>query len=159
MWGCGGPSGPLHCWHCLPAVAGGLVDWPPLPAVAESSSPAPGSGPGSGPILSGLLGYPGPGPGPASPGRCRCWAPGLAAGPGLPALPPDLAPLLPAWRSLHRPTHVPTRSKGWGMGEEGVRPVLPHMLPNDSSGLLPEGLPITSRSSQNSSPRSPSIPA
>lgn len=29
------------------------------------------------------------------------------------------------------------------MGEEGVRPVLSPRLPDDSSGLLPDGLPIT----------------
>lgn len=93
------------------------MDWLLLPAVAESSSPALGSGPSSGPTLEGLLlGYPDPGPGPASPGRCRRWAPGLSAGPGLPAPPPGLAPLLPAWPSLHPPTHVPTRPKGLGMG-------------------------------------------
>lgn len=28
------------------------------------------------------------------------------------------------------------------MGEEGVRPELSHMLPDDNSGLLPDGLPI-----------------
>lgn len=150
MRGCGGPAGPLRCWRCLPVVVGGPVDSPPLPAVAESSSPAPGSGPGSGPILVGLPGCPGPVPGPASPGRCQRWALGPAAGPGLPVLPPALALLLLASRNLRPPIHVPIRPKRLKMGRGGSEVLrCSHTLPDDSS------CPPLPMASQGPSPPSP----
>lgn len=114
--GCGLRAGPLCCWRCLPVVVCGLEDWPLLPAAAESFFPALGSVPGIGPILEGLLGCPGPEPGLASPGRCPHWAPGLAAGLGLPAQRHAQVQHPPAEQNPHLPIHVPTKAKQVGGG-------------------------------------------